>query len=339
MDDVSEANQVQPSSIKALGFDFRGDGLEYFKVWIVNILLTIITLGIYSPWAHVRNNRYFYSNLFLDGHNFRYLAEPLKILKGRVIAVTVFIAYTLIVQANLIAGLVLTVLLIFVIPFFLNMSLAFERRMTAYKNIQFRFKASYGEAFMAIYIWPLLGMLTMGILYPLAMLKMHQYVVRNSAYGTTKFEFNATYGDYGKILLTMLGVGIMLGLPAWGITLYMPDLAIISPIIMAVAYFGLIVYFMVAMNKLVFSNLTLGNHGYELHISMAGLAQVILINVALTILTVGLYLPAAKVRMTKYFANNMVMHADGSLDNFAAAEKEKISALGQEFAEVFDFGV
>ena len=34
---------------------FTGSGSEYFKIWIVNVLLTIITLGMYYPWAKVRN--------------------------------------------------------------------------------------------------------------------------------------------------------------------------------------------------------------------------------------------------------------------------------------------
>ena len=40
-------HQDQPSN-KTVLFNFRGDGFEFFKIWIVNILLTILTLGIYS---------------------------------------------------------------------------------------------------------------------------------------------------------------------------------------------------------------------------------------------------------------------------------------------------
>jgi uncharacterized membrane protein YjgN (DUF898 family) len=39
-------------------FEFRGTGGEYFRIWIVNLLLTILTLGIYSAWAKVRQLRY-----------------------------------------------------------------------------------------------------------------------------------------------------------------------------------------------------------------------------------------------------------------------------------------
>ncbi len=29
---------------------FRGSASEYFGIWIVNVLLTIVTIGIYSAW-------------------------------------------------------------------------------------------------------------------------------------------------------------------------------------------------------------------------------------------------------------------------------------------------
>ncbi|RYZ95608.1 MAG: DUF898 family protein, partial [Proteobacteria bacterium] len=31
--------------------EFRGQAGEFFRIWIVNTLLTILTLGIYSAWA------------------------------------------------------------------------------------------------------------------------------------------------------------------------------------------------------------------------------------------------------------------------------------------------
>ena len=322
-----------------LDVEFKGDGMEYFKIWIVNIFLTILTLGIYSAWATVRNNRYFYSNTFLDGNNFRYLAEPLQILKGRLIAVAALIVFTLASSINPMIGVALAVALIIAIPYFVNQSLAFQNRMSAYNNIQFRFKASYGEAFMVLYIWPLVGMLTLGILYPLAFLKMNQYMVRNSAYGTTKFEFHATFGDYGKIFLTMLGAGIVLGLLAWAIILLVPALSVISIVIMVASYFALIVYFMVSTINLFYGRLKLADHHFEAKLDMVSLSKVILINAFLTLITLGLYLPAAKVRMAKYICSCLAMHASGPLDNFVAAEKENVTALGDELGQAFDFSV
>ena len=67
----------------AYRFTFTGSAPEYFRVWIVNVALSIVTLGIYSAWAKVRNKQYFYGNTHLDDVSFRYLADPKQILKGK----------------------------------------------------------------------------------------------------------------------------------------------------------------------------------------------------------------------------------------------------------------
>ena len=69
-------------------FTFTGTGREYFGIWIVNILLTILTLGIYSAWAKVRRTRYFYGNTRLAGASFDYHARPVQILIGRIVVGT-----------------------------------------------------------------------------------------------------------------------------------------------------------------------------------------------------------------------------------------------------------
>ncbi len=322
---------------KSLGFEFRGDGTEYFKIWIVNILLTIVTLGIYSAWATVRNNRYFYSNLYLDNDNFRYLADPITILKGRLIAIAAFIAYYVASIFIPIIAAGLAIALIFAIPYFINQSVAFNHRMSSYKNIQFRFKGSYGQAFMVIYVWPLLGVLTLGILYPLAILKANEYFVRNSAYGTSNFDFNATYKDYGMIFLTAIGIALVIGLPIALITYFLPVFGLMSPVLLAIMYFALIIYVLVSFTNLFYASLNLVEHKFEANLTIMGQTKVILINLLLTIVTLGLYLPAAKVRMAKYICACLTMHANGDLDNFSAAEKENISALGEEFGQIFDF--
>src|SRR5688500_14405618 len=77
----------------AVRVEFTGRAGEYFRIWIVNVFLTVITLGIYSAWAKVRRNRYLYSSVRLAGASFEYLAEPMQIFKGRLIAVGLLAVY------------------------------------------------------------------------------------------------------------------------------------------------------------------------------------------------------------------------------------------------------
>ncbi len=69
---------------------FKGNTAEYFGIWIVNLLLSIVTLGIYSAWAKVRRKKYFYHNTLIENVGFDYHAKPISILKGRLIAFAFF---------------------------------------------------------------------------------------------------------------------------------------------------------------------------------------------------------------------------------------------------------
>ena len=63
-------------------FTFTGSGSEYFRIWIVNLILSVVTLGIYSAWAKVRRLEYFYRNTRVAGASFDYHGRPLAILKA-----------------------------------------------------------------------------------------------------------------------------------------------------------------------------------------------------------------------------------------------------------------
>jgi uncharacterized membrane protein YjgN (DUF898 family) len=68
-------------------FAFTGSGSEYFRIWVVNLLLTVLTLGIYSAWAKVRRLQYFDRNTLLAGASFDFHGDPKAILKGRLLGV------------------------------------------------------------------------------------------------------------------------------------------------------------------------------------------------------------------------------------------------------------
>lgn len=51
-------------------FEFSGRYFSYFRICLVNFLLVILTLGIYSPWALMRCRRYIHNNMKLNGQSF-----------------------------------------------------------------------------------------------------------------------------------------------------------------------------------------------------------------------------------------------------------------------------
>src|SRR5690349_11414210 len=72
---------------------FTGTGSEYFGIWIVNLLLTIVTIGIYAAWAKVRRLQYFYRHTELAGSSFDFHGSPVRILVGRILALVLLGLY------------------------------------------------------------------------------------------------------------------------------------------------------------------------------------------------------------------------------------------------------
>lgn len=121
---------------------FTGSGGEYFTIWIVNILLTIATCGIYSAWATAQRRRYFARNTVLAGAVFDDDSAPLAILRGRLLA-AILIAACLFALVNAPAtGLAIALLLAAAAPFALAAALGYRVEHTWYRGQRLRLQAS-----------------------------------------------------------------------------------------------------------------------------------------------------------------------------------------------------
>ena len=325
-----------PAGKRHVGFRFTGEGYEYFKIWIVNILLTIVTLGLYAPWAKVRNAQYFYGNTSLDGASFAFTADPVKMLIGRLIALGLLVAFMVVQNYAPMASLALGVGLIFVFPWVINRTFAFYARNSTYRNIRFRFVGKYGDALIAYLGWPLLAGLTFGLLSPFALYKQQQYVVENHRYGNQSFSFRAKVGDFYGLCLTALAIAIIGIVAGFALGIVVPLLAGVG--IFAGYALG-ILYFVTNMNNLVFNNLSLSSHDFKAKYEMKGFGWLMVSNFLLTLLTLGLYIPWAKVRLARYAADHIAMDVTQDLDKFAAVSQPDESAFGEEFGDVFDMEV
>jgi uncharacterized membrane protein YjgN (DUF898 family) len=186
-------------------FTFTGKGSEYFGIWIVNVLLSIVTLGIYSAWAKVRRLQYFHRHTQVAGSSFDFHGKPWDILKGRLIA---FGAYAVFIGLSKIsAGLsiVLALLLFAVIPYFAYKSLRFRLHNTSWRQVRFKFMGEVPGAYGAFFGWPLAAMFTMYLLAPISHHQISAYTLGNSALGTTLASFKARIGSFYKVYLKTLG--------------------------------------------------------------------------------------------------------------------------------------
>ena len=121
-------------------FTFTGSGSEYFRIWIVNLFLSIITLGVYSAWAKVRRLQYFDRNTQLAGASFDFDGDPKAILRGRLLAVVLLAAYQYAFGFSMAVGIGVVLTLLAMLPFMMRSALRFRLRNTRYRGLRFNFR-------------------------------------------------------------------------------------------------------------------------------------------------------------------------------------------------------
>lgn len=328
-------------------FEFHGQGGEFFRIWIVNIVLTLLTLGIYSAWAKVRTQRYFYGNTRLAGSSFEYLADPIRILKGRLIAFGLLVLYLLSDTFSPLLGLLAFALLMALMPWIIHSSLRFRNQNSAWRGIRFGFDGALGEAYRLWLLWPIAVLLTLGLLLPYVVQRQVAYVVGHSRFGDTRFGFDGgvkrVYVIFGAAFATLLLCALLGGLLVGVLTaasgepgIYMMMSAMLPGL---VGYFLAFALFTAWMTNYRFNNARLGLHRFEADYRTGSYARLVLLNTLGMVLTLGLFYPWAKVRSARYAAEHTRVLADGSLEDFAAQQGQDVNATGGEMGELFDIGV
>lgn len=325
-----------PLSVKTCNFSFSGSGSEYFKIWIVNIVLSVLTLGIYSAWAKVRRKQYFYGNTSVDGSSFNYLANPVTILKGRVIVFLAFVLYSVVGEFVPLLGFGFLLIMLPLLPWLIVRALSFNARNSATRNIRFTFRGTYMQACKVYLFWPLLLPFTLGLIFPYLYYRQKQFLVDNSTYGTTPFQFDAEpkdyYGIFLRLLLPFLGTIVVAAL----VEFLLPSASLLFWVVFYLYGFA---YISVKANNLLYNSSGLAKHRFESTMEVFPYLGIIITNTLATVFTLGLFHPFAQVRAYNYQISHLSLLADGSLSEFAAAEQESVNALGDEAAEFMDFDI
>jgi uncharacterized membrane protein YjgN (DUF898 family) len=134
---------------RKLDIRFTGSGSEYFRIWIVNLLLTIVTATSYWPFAKARKIRYFYANTLIDGHALTFHGDPWKMFRGHVLLMVLTGAYSAAGHFSPVAGLVAFGILAVIWPALWRAGLQFRLGNTAWRGLRFGFNGSLKGAYAA----------------------------------------------------------------------------------------------------------------------------------------------------------------------------------------------
>lgn len=362
----SPSGPTPPSSSQRAGstpatrrllFSFNGTARDYFGIWIVNSLLKIMTMGIYSAWAKVRRRRFFYGSTFLDGHSFEYLADPVTLFKGWVIAALAAVLYGVGTHVSpLLSGVIaLTVFAAF--PWLVVRSRMFNCRNSSHRNIRFAFRPDYSQAYLVFAALPILTPLTLGILMPYVIYRQKRFLVENSSYGATPFTFDAGPKEFYKlsmkvaacfILIVALGLGVMafaggLTQAAWkpGAGGHAPAaLMLLSMLSFMLTYFILAVYGQTQLANLTLNGTALGGARLVSTLRTRDMAWLFVSNALAIAFSLGLLMPWATVRMARYRMERLEMLATEGVDHLLASSgTEDVGAAGEEIGDLFGFSL
>ncbi|PQA76326.1 YjgN family protein [Rhodoferax sp. TS-BS-61-7] len=235
--------QVQlPPSTNQIGIAFTGSGSEYFRIWIVNLLLMLVTLGIYFPWAKARRLRYFMGNTLVGGQPLGFHGDPKKMFKGYALVGILFTLYSLAGEFSNTAGLVALVLVAGLWPALFKSSMQFRMANTSWRGLRFRFLGNLAGAYRAMLplflpglvlvgglafvddrnappMW--YGILALGVMVatlaiaPWLLWNLKQYQHKHYSLGHLQTTFRATVGSFYVLALKVLGLGLLaIALPA-----------------------------------------------------------------------------------------------------------------------------
>ena len=347
---------------------FTGKAGEYFGIWIVNLLLSIITLGIYSAWAKVRRLKYFYNNTLIDGVGFDYHAKPMSILKGRIIAFLMFIAYTVLSRFSPLMGGLLLLALFLLTPWLIVRSMIFNARNTSHRGLRFDFSGSVGKAAIVFIVYPLLILVTLGLALPYVSQRSNKFLFENHQFGLSHFQSEALVKDFYKIYLKLLGIIIgsiiffaVLGAvfsnsSAVSALTSLANPASAKDLLQSMSKFvfvliaGVVLFYMVMLISLsayiksrtvnlIWNHTHIEHIGFQSTQRMRDLVFLNVTNMLAIIFTVGLAAPWVHVRMARYKAEHLALTGEKDWDKFVGERKESARALGGEMVDMFDMDI
>lgn len=154
-------------------FEFSGRYFSYFRICFVNLLLVIITFGIYSPWALMRCRRYIHNNMKLNGQSFSCEMTGADVFLSWVVLFFIYLSGIILIDTdNVFIGTVILILVIMSRPFMVVKSLQYQANMTSFNGVRFGFNCPMMQAWWEMFGLPMLMLLlwgfVMGIIWSLS---------------------------------------------------------------------------------------------------------------------------------------------------------------------------
>jgi uncharacterized membrane protein YjgN (DUF898 family) len=350
---------------------FTGTGAEYFRIWLVNLTLTVATLGIYSAWAKVRRLQYFDRNTHLAGAVFDFRGNPLAILRGRLLAIVMLVMYQYAFGFSPQMAIAIVTALGLALPFLMRGALRFRLQNTQYRGLRFDFNGGAGGAYLTflpvLLVFVLPGLLVtvfpgelfvfwsflLYLLWPAFHARLKSYQHQHVQFGAARSQYAGSVWAFYRFYLTAFGlilaaavvcvligaVGAIVFKVAGGGNPLFGAIGIAA--LVALSYLAMLMtfpYMAARVHNWVWSRTSFPGVTFHSDMSARAFARLQLVNVLLTLLTIGLFRPFAVVRIHRFKLAALTVVADAGFEQvIAAAAAGAPSAAGDGAADFFGF--
>lgn len=136
-------------ALRTLDIRFTGSGGEYFRIWAVNLLLILLSCGLYLPFAKIRRIRYLYANTLIDGEALAFHGDVWKMFRGFALLAVLMLVYTFAGQLSSVAALLAFVLAGAAWPALWRALMQFRLGNTSWRGLRMGFEGSVTGAYLA----------------------------------------------------------------------------------------------------------------------------------------------------------------------------------------------
>ncbi|XWW47811.1 DUF898 family protein [Fibrella sp. USSR17] len=201
---------------------FVGTGTDYFGIYLVNLLLIVVTLGFYYPWAKAARLQYTYANTNLDNNPFQFHGTGREMFIGFIKAIGLILAFFLVigycfnssVPALRLVGIVgYLAAILLITPIAIHGSLKYRLSRTSWQGIHFGYRGDRGELIKLFLTNGLLTIITLGLYSAWMTVNILRYTTGHVRFGSAKMAFTGSGESYFWLnvkgyILTVLTLGI-----------------------------------------------------------------------------------------------------------------------------------
>ncbi len=332
---------------------FKGNPKDYFSIWISNLFLSIVTLGVYSAWAKVRRTQYFYGHTFIAEYSLGYHANGKQILVGRAIAIVCLISFTLLTNFFPESILFAYGVLLFVLPWIINRSLRFRARMTSWRNVRLNWQGEYWKTLLYFIVYPILGIISLGLFMPVASKHYYEHFSNNHAFGVSKFHSKLGIGPFYQafaltVYLAVAAYVLLLALLFFflvddrfieNLDAYLPYFVWSALLLPLMIVLGNVAYFAFCRNILM-RNLELSDKvSFKSDLDPLEYLWIVFSNMLAIVFSLGFLIPWAAIRKYRYLCEHTSYLIIGDESKFIDEEAKLVHSFGEEFADLEGFEI